>query len=212
MNKLLETYAGKTVLGIGAHPDDLEIGVGGTLAQVVRHGGHVVMAAVTIPSMLEERMVEARAAAAILGADLEVLEQERCRRVEDLSTYQLVARIDALIRKYDPVALFTHSAHEVHYDHVLVHRAVLSSLRLRPMDVYLMPPSSCKPTLHAWQARIWVDIGETLEAKLQAIAAHESQFARRGICLDAFRQMARSQGLPVGIAYAEGHDIMCLRS
>jgi N-acetylglucosamine malate deacetylase 1 len=212
MNKLLETYAGKTVLGIGAHPDDLEIGAGGTLAQVSRHGGHVVMVAVTIPNMLEERMAEARAAAAILGAELEVLERERCRRVEDLSSYELVAKIDSLIRKYEPVALFTHSAHEIHHDHVLVHRAVLSSLRLRPMDVYLMPPSTCKPALHAWQARVWVDIGDTLDAKLQAISAHQSQFGRRGICVDAFRQMARSQGLPVGIRYAEGHDIICLRS
>jgi LmbE family N-acetylglucosaminyl deacetylase len=209
---LLHTYAGQTVLAIGAHPDDLEIGAGGTLAQIVRHGGRVVMAAVTIPNMLEQRIIEARAAADILGAQLEVLERERCCRVEDLSTYELVEQIDGLIRKYEPVALFTHSAHEVHYDHILVHRAVLSSLRLRPMDVYLMQPTSCKPVLHAWQARIWVDIGETLETKIRAIAAHESQFGRRGICLDTFRQMARSQGLPMRIGYAEGHDVMCLRS
>ena len=45
-NGLSSRYAGKTVLAIGAHPDDLEIGVGGALAHFARGGARTVMAVV----------------------------------------------------------------------------------------------------------------------------------------------------------------------
>ena len=40
---LASRYSGKTVVAIGAHPDDLEIGIGGTLAKLRRDGARVVM-------------------------------------------------------------------------------------------------------------------------------------------------------------------------
>ncbi|HEV2430265.1 MAG TPA: hypothetical protein VGT43_01980, partial [Burkholderiales bacterium] len=47
---LASRYGGRTVLAIGAHPDDLELAVGGTLARLARHAARVVMAVVSIPS------------------------------------------------------------------------------------------------------------------------------------------------------------------
>jgi LmbE family N-acetylglucosaminyl deacetylase len=126
--------------------------------------------------------------------------------------YDLVSRIDAMVRKYQPSALFTHSDAEFHFDHILTHRAVLSSLRLGPMDLYYFGPSTCKPGVQRWQPRIWVDVGETIDAKLRAISAHRSQFSRRGICVSAFKDQAHALGVPVGIEYAEGLDLHCLRS
>lgn len=212
MTSIIDNYAGKTVLGIGAHPDDLEIGMGGTIARLAQANAHVVMIAVAIPDMLPERLEEARRAAAILGASFELLEPERCVRVEDLPMYDIVGRIDRLVRRYEPDAIFSHSSHEIHFDHVLTHRAVLSSLRVRPMDFYLFGPSTCKPSLHSFQPRIWVDVTTTIEHKIAAIAAHESQFSRRGICVSLFRDQARSQGLPVKLEFAEALDLYCLRS
>ncbi|RPI99153.1 MAG: PIG-L family deacetylase, partial [Chloroflexi bacterium] len=70
----------RRVLAVGAHPDDLEILCGGTLARYARQGDHVTMAIATDGSaghMLippEElagiRRAEAQAAAALIGADL----------------------------------------------------------------------------------------------------------------------------------------------
>jgi LmbE family N-acetylglucosaminyl deacetylase len=212
MTRLIDTYRNATVLAIGAHPDDVEISLGGTLARMSRAGARVVIAAVAVPSRLEERVAEARAAAEILGATFELLEVERCRRVEDLPSHELVRRLDQLIKRHRPDALFAHSLHEIHHDHVLVHRAVLASMRIRPMDVYFYQPSSCKPRPNQFQARAWVDISETIDAKIEAIAAHRSQFGGRGICVEAFRDMARSVAVPVGLQYAEPLDVHCMRS
>ena len=52
-------YAGSTVLAIGAHPDDLELGLGGTLARLARGGARVVMAVVSIPADYATRRGEA---------------------------------------------------------------------------------------------------------------------------------------------------------
>src|SRR5262245_58746159 len=94
---LTSRYAGRTVLAIGAHPDDLEIGIGGTLARLSRAGARVVMVIASIPSNYEIRLAEAKSGARILGADLRVLlNGGRCCRVEDLKTYELVNLFDGL--------------------------------------------------------------------------------------------------------------------
>jgi LmbE family N-acetylglucosaminyl deacetylase len=208
MSTLISSYAGQTVVCIGAHPDDLEIGMGGTLARLAQAGANVIMAVVAVPDKLEQRITEGTTAASILGAKFEVLDSERCRRVEDLRMYEIVKRLDALVRSHAPAAIFTHSGNEIH---VLVHRAVLSTMRLRPMDVYFYTPSTCKPVVHEWQPRIWVDITATLDRKIAAIAAHDSQFGGRGFCVDYFREKAHWHGMPVGMQYAEGLDVLCLR-
>lgn len=211
MRRFVERYAGRTVLAVGAHPDDLEIAMGGTIALLADAGVKVVMAVLSVPSKLETRLSEARAAADILGAELRVIEPARCRRVEDVHNYELVAEIDDLVRNVEPDALFGHSSGEIHHDHQLLHGALLSAMRLRPMDIYFYRPSTCRPLLMGWQPRIWVDITTTIDRKMAAIAAHRSQFRERSLCVEHFREEARARGMPVGMAFAEGLDPLCVR-
>src|SRR5687768_13220963 len=126
----LTKYVGKTVLAVGAHPDDLELGVGGTLARLARSGVRVVMAVVCVPNNLKPRLVEARKAAEVLGCELRVLIEDRELRVEDLKTYELVTMIDKLVQEYDPAAVIAHSDTNFHKDHILVHHACTASQRI----------------------------------------------------------------------------------
>src|SRR6185295_9375083 len=80
---ILSQYSGQTVLAVGAHPDDLELGVGGTLARLSATGARVVMAVLSIPNNLAARRIEARRAAATLGCEVRLLTPDRCTRVED---------------------------------------------------------------------------------------------------------------------------------
>ena len=70
---LASRYGGRTVLAIGAHPDDLELAIGGILARLSRESVRVVMAVVSVPADYAVRQREAQRAAEILGCELRIL-------------------------------------------------------------------------------------------------------------------------------------------
>jgi N-acetylglucosamine malate deacetylase 1 len=204
---LASRYGGRTVLAIGAHPDDLELAIGGMLARLSREAARVVMAVVSIPSDYERRRAEAERAAEILGCELRVLLDGECKRIDDIKNYQLVGMLDALVRELQPAAVLTHSANEFHRDHVTVHNACISTQRLKPFDFFHFNPTMCRPVPVEFHPRAYVDVSDTMEAKMEAIAAHVSQFGARGLEAEMYRDLARLTGRMVGVKYAEGIDV-----
>lgn len=205
---LASRYAGKTVLAVGAHPDDLEIGLGGTLAKLRREGARVVMAVVSIPKDFEVRYEEAKRGAEILGCEMKLLMGEGARRIEDVKTCDLVQMLDGAIREYEPAAVFTHSSSDFHNDHLLVHQACLPTQRLAYFDFFSYHPTNCRPVPVQFHPRMYVDITDTIDAKMHAITAHASQFGGRGLDTEMYREFAHVQGRMVGVPYAEGLDVM----
>ena len=207
MKTLAERYAGKTVLAVGAHADDVELAVGGTIARLRRAGTRVVMVVLSLPGDAKVRRREAEKAAEILGCELRVLMDDGKRRIEDLKSYELVAMIDREVRELEPAAMLTHGPSEFHRDHVLVHEACVSSQRLRYFDFLTYQPNFCRPVPVAFHPKAYVDISETIETKMRAIEVHQSQFKCRGLDTDIYRDIARMNGRMVGVQYAEGLDI-----
>ena len=205
--KLAERYTGRTVLAVGAHADDVELAVGGTIARLRRAGARVVMVVVSLPGDYALRMREAKAAADILGCELSVLMSDGARRIEDLKSYELVAMIDREVKEHAPAAMLTHGPSEFHRDHVLVHEACVSSQRLKYFDFFTYHPNFCRPVPVPFHPRAYVDITDTIETKMRAIAAHQSQFQCRGLGTDIYRDIARLNGRMVGVQYAEGLDV-----
>jgi len=207
MKSLSERYAGRTVLAVGAHPDDLELAVGGTLARLRSGGARVVMIVVSIPGASHAvRRREAERAADILGCELRIL-MEGGRRIEDLKNYELVAMIDHEVKELAPVAMITHGPSEFHRDHVMVHEAAVSSQRLQYFDFFTHHPNFCRPVPVPFHPRAYVDISDTIDTKMRAIEAHATQFASRGIATDIYRDIARLNGRMLGVQYAEGLDV-----
>jgi LmbE family N-acetylglucosaminyl deacetylase len=199
-------YFGRTVLAVGAHPDDIELGIGGTLAVLTQAGVKVVMGIVSVPADYDTRVAEAKDSAAILGCELRVL-MNGCQRIEDLKNYQLVGLLDRLVKDVQPAAVLTHGPTDFHRDHVQVYHATVSTQRLVQFDLYSYLPTMCRPVPVPFQPRAYVDVSATIETKLRAIAAHRSQFYSRGIAYDFYRDIARVTGRMVGVEYAEGLDI-----
>jgi N-acetylglucosamine malate deacetylase 1 len=200
-------YAGRTVVAVGAHPDDVELGIGGTLAALSAAGARVVMAICSVPVNLEVRLAEAKAAAAILGCELRILMEGTCRRIEDVKTYQLVGVLDDLVSEFSPAAFITHGPNDFHRDHVAVYHAAVSTQRLAQFDFYSYMPTMCRPVPVPFQPRAFIDISNTIDKKIQAIAAHPSQFSSRGFTFELYRDIARVTGRMCGVEYAEGLDI-----
>jgi LmbE family N-acetylglucosaminyl deacetylase len=200
-------YSGKTVLAVGAHADDIELAVGGTMARLRRAGARVVMVVLSLPGDAKVRRREAEQAADILGCELRVVMDDGKRRIEDLKSYELVAMIDREVKELEPAAMLTHGPSEFHRDHVLVHEACVSSQRLRYFDFFTYQPNFCRPVPVAFHPKAYVDISDTIETKMRAIEAHRSQFKCRGLGTDIYRDIARMNGRMVGVQYAEGLDI-----
>jgi len=204
---LASRYGGRTVLAIGAHPDDVELAIGGMLARLSRESARVVIAVVSIPTDFATRHAEAQRAAEILGCELRLLVDDGCKRIDDIKNYQLVGMLDALVRELQPAAVLTHSAHEFHRDHVTVHQACISTQRLKPFDFFHFNPTMCRPVPVEFHPRAYVDVTDTIEIKMAAIEAHLSQFGSRGLEAEMYRDLARLTGRMVGVKYAEGIDV-----
>ncbi len=207
MNRLLKENG--RVLAFGAHPDDLEVGAGGLLARLSAEGAEVTMAVVSIPNNTEQRRKEARAGADIIDADLFILFEEKPLRVEDISMHELVRRFDQIVGDVRPDLVITHSAYDLHWDHGLVNRATVSALRRTPCDLLAFLSS---PEMNAQSRAIgqcFADISKTMDTKIAAIRAHESQISK--LDLDSSRDLARAMGRISGYEYAEAYEALRVR-
>jgi LmbE family N-acetylglucosaminyl deacetylase len=204
---LASRYSGQTVVAIGAHPDDLEIGIGGTLAKLRREGARVIMVVASVPKDFDVRMAEAKRGAEILGCELKLLLDGGPQRLEDVKTCDLVGMLDRVISDYEPAAVLTHSNADFHNDHLLIYNACLPTQRLRYFDFFSYHPTNCRPVPVQFHPRAYVDVSDTIDAKMHAISAHSSQFGGRGLDTEMYREFAHVQGRMIGVPYAEGLDV-----
>jgi len=207
MNRLLKENG--RVLAFGAHPDDLEVGAGGLLARLSQEGAEVTMVVVSIPSNTAVRKQEAQAGADIIDADLFVLYEDKPCRVEDIPMHELVRRMDNIVGDVRPDLVITHSAFDLHWDHSLVNRATVSALRRTPCDLLAFLSS---PEMNAQSRAIgqcFADITHTMETKIAAIKAHQSQVAK--FDLESNRDLARAMGRMSGYGFAEAYEALRVR-
>ncbi|WP_129788855.1 PIG-L family deacetylase [Promicromonospora panici] len=177
----------KTVLAVGAHPDDVEIGVGGTLAAHASAGDQLVILTLSGGSLggdPEARHKESRAAAEIVGAQLIALGFEDSHL--DPASGPITA-VEEVVREVGPDQVYTHSNHDRHQDHRAVHQAVQVATReVRDLACFQSPSSTVD-----YRPNRFVDIAEHLETKLAMLRAFESQSHRDYLAEDLVRATAR---------------------
>lgn len=201
--------SGGRVIAFGAHPDDMEIGAGGMIARLVKEGARVTMAVVSCPSNGAVRLEEARRGAETLGAEFLIVNDNRECRVEDVPMYELVRRFDHLIGDLKPDLVITHGKTDLHFDHGLVHTATISAMRRAPCDLlaYLSSPEMNAQSRCVGQC--FVNVTDTIEQKLAAIACHESQLSK--LDLESSKDLARAMGRLSGFQYAEAYEVLRFR-
>jgi len=190
----------KRVLAIGAHPDDVEIGCGGTLAKHKADGDLLHILTLSLGSAggdANVRLREALQAAELSGATIEFGNLPDSRISDGKETIDV---IEAAIQEFQPTHIYTHSLEDTHQDHRSVHMATLAAAR-------------SVPNVYCYQAPSWtvefrpnrfVDISTFVEAKLQAIGAHKSQVDRSAsLGEDVIVSTARYWGRHAGCVMAE---------
>jgi len=178
----------EVVLAVGAHPDDVEIGVGGILLRHVAEGHAVCVLTLSggeAGGIADERAVESQRAAALLGARL-VLADFTDRSIGEGA--DTIAAIKAVIDDIGATMVYTHTARDVHQDHRSVHSATLVAARRIPRIYCYQAPS----TTVEFRPTRFVAVDEYLERKLEVIHAYSSQVkVRRYLEEDLLRATAR---------------------
>ncbi|HTT52395.1 MAG TPA: response regulator [Streptosporangiaceae bacterium] len=195
----------QSVLAIGAHPDDVEIGTAGTLL-AHRQMGHDV-AILTLSrgargGQEDTRSDEAQKAAEIIGA---TLYHENLRDTSISEADPTIGVISRVVAEVRPTVIYTHSLHDVHQDHRNTHRAALVAVRGVGRVYCFQSPSATvdfRPTR-------FVPIDGQLGEKLRAIDAFGSQVEIRAYLEpDLISATARYWSRYCGARYAEPFEVV----
>lgn len=212
------------LLAIGAHPDDVEYGAGGTLVRHHHLGYGLGVVDLTRGELgskgtPEQRAEEARKAAEVYGARFRVcLDLGDNQVAHDADTVHRLARV---IRRARPRVVLSHRSEDRHPDHrathELVHRAVFAAA-LTTLDLgvphHAVPAVLSFPTDRVIDGDLYVDVTDVWEARLHTMRAFASQFAAPtrdidhtlyGIddYLEVVATRARAHGQAIGVRYAE---------
>lgn len=214
------------LLAFGPHPDDLEIGMGGTIARHAARGQRVVLCDLTRGELgsngtPETRVAEAEAARVVLGAEARVNLALPDGGLH-VSIDDQVRRIAGCIRRYRPRAVALPYWRDRHPDHEaasrLLRRAVFSAglRRYEAEGDAWKAEWCCYYFINDGAAPSFVvDVSEVYEVKRRALACHASQFTPAGTAAAAtrltsplFTQLVESRdaqtGALAGVRYAEG--------
>ncbi len=187
------------VLAVGAHPDDIEFMMAGTLIRLVQAGwqahcltianGSCGTATESVTAIVERRQREAQEACAVIGA---AWHGGFCADLEILYSPDLVRRILAVIRGIRPRIMLVPSPQDYMDDHITASRLAVTAAFARGMpnfhSVPPIPPDSFTVTLyHALpyglkgplrepvQPDLFIDIAPAMELKTRMLSCHRSQ-------------------------------------
>ncbi len=218
------------ILAFAAHPDDVEISCGGTIARHIAEGRTVGIIDLTRGELgtrgsAELRLKEAEASKRILGLQV----RENLGMADGFFTIDMEhkLRIVEIIRKYRPDVVLANSIHDRHPDHGRASQLVSEGCFLAGLPKVVTTQNGeaqvawrPKAVYHYIQDRyispdIVFDVTPFFEKKLEAIKAFSSQFhdpeshePQTPISgedfFDFLRGRAKEFGRPIGVKYAEG--------
>jgi len=199
----------RRILAIGAHPDDIEIACGATLARL-RDGGYSVWGLIMTRGERggdpNERPAEALSSADFLGLDhVKVLDFPDTRLEEH--SLEILDAIETAVREFKPDLVLTHSAHDLHQDHRAVHEATLRAARNLGTILCYESPSVTQEFVPTF----FVDIGDYIEVKIESIREHWDQRNKPYVQAERVRGQALFRGGQARTRYAEGFEIVRMR-
>lgn len=218
------------ILAFAAHPDDVEISCGGTIARHVAEGRTVGIIDLTRGELgtrgnAELRMQEAEASKNILGIHV----RENLGMADGFFTIDMEhkLRIVEMVRKYRPEIVLANSVQDRHPDHGRAAQLVSEGCFLAGLPKVV---STCQgDAQQAWRPKavyhyiqdryirpdVVIDVSEHFDRKIAAIRAFSSQFfdplsdepetpISGEDFFDFLRGRAKDFGRPIGAKYAEG--------
>ncbi len=208
------------VLAVGAHPDDCEIGCGGILAHYKKMGKTIGILDLTNGEptpygTVEKRLAEAKKAADILNLDVRITLDMQNRYLENSIKSRI--EIGEVFREYQPKIIITHPIEDWHSDHIACHHLInAAKFQAKLSNTDSKFPEFYPPRIlyfdhsHIKKQRkldFLIDISDSLEDKISALEAYNSQFIenkKNNVIFSYIRDRASYLGHQIGVKYAEG--------
>jgi len=194
------------ILAIGAHPDDIEFGCGGTLVSYAKAGHELYLLVMTEghkgggTSSLRKREQEA-AASLLKPKELFWGGYQDTDLSPNLN--KMVYHIENVVNLIKPEFTFVHYEDDTHQDHRALCKAAVSATRYVKNVLFYEGP-----TTQNFSPNVFVDIKDTLDGKISMLLAHHSQVTKTNIeelnIVDIARSTAIFRGIQGRVHYAEG--------
>jgi len=199
----------RRILAIGAHPDDIEIACGATLAQF-HDSGYTIWGLVISQGERggnsDVRPAEAIGGAHFLGLDhVEILDFPDTRLQE--CSIEILGAIESLVQEFKPDIVFTHSSHDLHQDHRTVHEATLRAARNLSTILCYESPSVTQEFVPTF----FIDIGAYIDVKVESIKEHWDQRNKPYVQPERVRGQAVFRGSQARAQYAEGFEAVRIK-
>ena len=192
-----------SILAIGAHPDDIELGCGGSLAKHASEGARVkavIFSRGRRGSLSDEdRAIETDTALRMLG-----VEHISVYDFEDTQLWRFVTEmvevLDRHIAASNPDRVYTMFQHDRHQDHRAVYEASSIACRRVPQVLGYETPSSYPN----FTPTVFQTIEEHLSSKIAALLSHKSQGERLYMQEEKIRAAAHFRGVQIEVGPSEG--------
>lgn len=229
-----QTEVPEVVLGVAAHPDDLDFGSAGTVAAWAAKGAEIYYLVLTNgnkgsadlgadpAALTETRRAEQREAARILGVrDVFFCDYEDGCLACDMDVKRDIARVIRKVRPDAVICMDPTMVYDVqrgfinHPDHRAAGQAALDAVYPLARDHLSIPELYKEEGLQPHNVAVvylinfqnqntFIDITDTFEMKMQALAAHGSQIPDLGNTEALMRDVAETAGKKCGVRLAEG--------
>jgi LmbE family N-acetylglucosaminyl deacetylase len=223
-----------SILVVAAHPDDEVLGCGGTIALLTRQTTvNIAILGEGITSrfsrrklansaLLQELQQQSREAAKLLGAADLFSYGLPDNRFDTVPLLDVVKLVEELIERSQPEVIYTHHGGDLNMDHVIVSRAVLTATRpvagspVKQVLAFEVPSSTewCfASAAPPFRPNVFVDVSETLETKLQAMALYENEVRQfpHPRSAEALRIIASRWGTVAGMNAVEAFELIRCR-
>lgn len=191
------------ILAIGAHPDDIEFGCGGTLIKHARCDSRIHFLVMTDGRYGADpavRKKEQQAACQSLQAELH---WGGFADTEVQNMRDLIVSIEGVIKKVVPDSVFINYEQDVHQDHRSIAQAAISASRYCREVLFYEVPSS-----RHFEPDVFVNIHDVLDDKMALLKMHSSQINKTRVedltILESAHSCANFRGYQGRVKYAEG--------
>jgi LmbE family N-acetylglucosaminyl deacetylase len=203
---------------MGAHPDDMELEAGGTLAKFAKKGYEVHLLILTAGGYTDangntyfdaQLRNEAKEASKILGI-------KNITFFDYTTEYlplngDIITQVDSIVDELQPDVLISHHPFDSHQDHKVAAEIMFAVTRQgRVKNVLSGSTLPYRPNVFAFRPQFFVDITETIDVKLNAIRAYQSQYKKFGSeeLIERVKAMAKTHGWAMGYEYAECFEVI----